>query len=79
MYRTYLAIRGNKSMSVYEMNFKSHKIIVCFLVLFSSISGSAFFPHCKSVSACGEYSLLALHREIIQLIGFIPLKLMMLN
>lgn len=25
MYRTYLAIVGNKSVSVYEMNFKSHK------------------------------------------------------
>lgn len=52
MYRTYLAILGNKSVLVYEMNFKSHKTNCVFSCLICEYSGSAFPPPPPTGKAC---------------------------
>lgn len=50
MYRTYLAILTNKSMSVYEMNFKSHKTNCVFsCLIFEYLWQCLFSPLQKRV------------------------------
>lgn len=53
MYQTYLAILGNKSMSIYEMNFKSHKTNCVFSCLIFEYLWQCFLLHRKSMPACG--------------------------
>lgn len=49
MYQTYLAMLGNKSMSVYEMNFKTHKTNCVFsCLIFEYLWQCFFFPTAKA-------------------------------
>lgn len=52
MDRTYLAMLGNKSMSVYEMNFKSHETNCVFSCLIFEYLWQCFFFFPSTAKAC---------------------------
>lgn len=71
MYRTYLAILGNKSVSVYEMNFKSHKTNCVFSCLICEYLWQCFPPQLEkhvfvwiipcACSTSGDYTAHQVH------------------
>lgn len=57
MYRTYLVILSNKSVSVYEMDFKSQKTNCVFSCLICECLWQCFFPPTGKACLCVDNAL----------------------